>query len=77
MLSDYGIENIGLKISNIDDLCLIETPFIAHIKDDFVIIEKIFDNEIQFIQGSNNINRKSRAFVTIFTVLFPMYFPYP
>ena len=23
------------------------------------------------------LNRKSRAFVTIFTALFPMYFPYP
>lgn len=25
----------------------------------------------------NEYNRKSRAFVTIFTDLFPMYFPYP
>ncbi|MDD4438824.1 MAG: vitamin K epoxide reductase family protein, partial [Tissierellia bacterium] len=67
MLSDYGIENIGLKISNIDDLCLIETPFIAHIKDDFVIIEKIFDNEIQFIQGSNNIKISKNEFSKIWT----------
>lgn len=67
MLSDYGIENIGLKISNIDDLCLIETPFIAHIKDDFVITEKILDNEIQFIQGNNNIKISKDEFSKIWT----------
>ena len=49
MLSDYGIENIGLKISNKKDLINIECPFIAHVGINFVIIEKISDNKISFV----------------------------
>ena len=67
MLSDYGIENVGLKISNINDLCLIETPFIAHVKDDFVIIEKIFDNEVKFIQRNKNFKISKDEFSKIWT----------
>ncbi|KAF5039023.1 Vitamin K epoxide reductase family protein [anaerobic digester metagenome] len=67
MLSDYGIENVGLKISNIDDLCLIETPFIAHIKDDFVIIEKILENEICFSQRNKSTKISLEEFSKIWT----------
>lgn len=55
MLSDYNIENKGLKVSNKDDILLIEPPFIAHIGFDFVVINKINDNEVQYIQSKNKV----------------------
>lgn len=51
MLFDYGVENSGLKIINKTDIHLIECPLIAHIGDDFVIVEKINKSNIHFIQG--------------------------
>ena len=67
MLSDYGIENIGLKITNKDDINLLETPVIAHIRDDFVIIEKILDNEVQYIQGNKSIKISQDEFSKLWT----------
>lgn len=51
MLFDYGVENRGLNIINKADIHLIECPLIAHIGDDFVIVEKINKSNIHFIQG--------------------------
>ena len=50
MLTDYGIENLGLELTNKTDILLIETPFIAHIGNDFVIVKKKNNSEIHFIQ---------------------------
>lgn len=30
MLTDYGIENLGLKLANKDEIYSIDCPFIAH-----------------------------------------------
>jgi glutaredoxin len=55
MLSDYNIENLGVKISDKADIFSIEPPFIAHIGNDFVIVEKISEKEIGFIQSGKHI----------------------
>jgi len=42
MLSDYGIENAGTKITEKDkDLFNIELPFVAHTGNDFAVVYKV------------------------------------
>ncbi|MDD4437740.1 MAG: hypothetical protein PHS04_06880 [Tissierellia bacterium] len=48
------MENTGLRITNKNDIRLIETPFIAHVNGDFVIVEKVLENEIRFLQKNNS-----------------------
>ena len=46
MLSDYGIENAGIRITEKEnDLSLIELPFIAHTGVDFVVVHKVESGE--------------------------------
>ena len=67
MLSEYGVENAGLKLIDKNNIRLIETPFIAHINDDFVIIEKILEDEIQFTQRDKSIKIPIEEFNKIWT----------
>ena len=55
MLSDYGIENMGVKISDKNEIRSIEPPFIAHTGNDFAVVEKIDKDNIQFIEGNKRI----------------------
>lgn len=67
MLFDYGVENSGLKIINKTDIHLIECPLIAHIGDDFVIVEKINKSNIHFIQGDKKITISLEDFNKMWT----------
>jgi len=49
MLSDYGIENKCLKFANKEAISNIETPFIAHIRNDFVIVKNIAGDKAEII----------------------------
>ncbi len=49
MLTDYGAENMGVKMSDKDEIHSLEVPFIAHTGNDFVVVETIGDNDIRFI----------------------------
>lgn len=40
MLTHYGIQNIGIKVTNKKDIHYLETPFIAHVGNSFVAVEK-------------------------------------
>lgn len=55
MLTQYSIENVGIKLTDKSDLFLIDTPFIAHIGSDFVVVEKIKETKIHYIQGDRKI----------------------
>ena len=46
MLELYNIPNLALKITDLD-LNTINTPFIAHIESNFIIVEQIIDDNIQ------------------------------
>lgn len=68
MLSDYGIENAGIKISNKNEIRSIEPPFIAHIGNDFVVVEKIDKKDnIQFIGNNKRIKIPLDEFLKIWT----------
>ena len=67
MLSDYGIENAGIKISDKNEIRSIEPPFIAHIGNDFAIVEKIDKDDIQFIEGNKRIKIALVEFLKMWT----------
>ena len=67
MLSEYGVENTGLRITNKNDVRLIETPFIAHTGSEFVVVEKIFTDEIQFFERDKRIKVPLEDFFKIWT----------
>ncbi len=49
MLSDYGVENAGLRITDKNDIYRIETPFIAHIDIEFVVVTKVTTEKVHFL----------------------------
>ncbi|MDR3218979.1 MAG: hypothetical protein LBU22_08410, partial [Dysgonamonadaceae bacterium] len=50
MLSDYGVENAGTKISDKEhDIFEIQTPFIAQFGGDFVPVYQIDSEKVQYI----------------------------
>ena len=67
MLSDYGIKNSGIKILDKNEIHSIEVPFIAHTVSDFVIVEKVYENEIQYIERNTRIKNPLDEFYEIWT----------
>jgi hypothetical protein len=67
MLSDYGIENAGLKFKDKDDIFDIQTPFIAHIGNEFVIVSKITTEHIIYIWKGKNITLPIEKFNKMWT----------
>jgi hypothetical protein len=67
MLSDYGIENVGIKISDKNEIRSIEPPFIAHIGNDFAIVEKIDKDDIWFFEGNKRIKIPLDEFIKMWT----------
>jgi protein-disulfide isomerase len=64
MLSDYGIENAGVKIADKGkDIFDIECPFIAHFGQDFVAVHKMDENKVHFIRNGNNVSVPIAEFV--------------
>ena len=56
MLSDYGVENAGIRITDKEDyISKLEAPFIAHFGGDFVVVYKVEpDNVHFFLRGSQH-----------------------
>ena len=54
MLSEYGIENAAIRITDKEkDILEIETPFIAHFGGDFAVAYQVEANEISFLWRGN------------------------
>ena len=47
MLEEYGIANAGVRIND-KNIHSLETPFIAHIGSDFVVVNQITDKEVRY-----------------------------
>jgi hypothetical protein len=68
MLSDYGIENAGTKITDKEhDLDHIELPFIAHLGSDFVIVYKIEPDKVHYIWNEKKISISANEFLRAWT----------
>lgn len=49
MLTLYGIENIAIRLEDKDQICNIETPFIAHVSNDFVLVKRIYKGGVDYL----------------------------
>lgn len=68
MLSDYNIENVGLRIENKEEnIYELDTPFIAHIGSDFVVVKQITAIKVQYIWQQKNIEVSTEDFVKTWT----------
>ena len=47
MLEEYGIANVGVRIND-KNIHSLETPFIAHIGNDFVVVNKVTDKQVNY-----------------------------
>jgi len=68
MLSDYGVENAGLKIkdkeNNIHNL---QTPFIAHVSDDFQIVRDVGSDHVITIWKGKYLKTPISEFLNIWS----------
>ncbi|MCL2649913.1 MAG: thioredoxin domain-containing protein [Candidatus Azobacteroides sp.] len=56
MLSDYGVENAGIRIEDKEqDLFNIELPFIAHIGSSFVVVYKVQSDKVYYLWNGKKI----------------------
>lgn len=68
MLSEYQIENAGLRISNKEEgLNTLETPFIAHTGDEFVTVYHKDEHRISYIWQDKQINIAIDKFIEIWS----------
>lgn len=68
MLSEYKIQNIGIKISNKDTgIKDIETPFIAHAGNEFVLVYKINDKKTHYLWQDKQIKIETEYFKSIWS----------
>lgn len=47
MLEEYGIANAGVRVND-KNIQALETPFIAHIGNDFVVVNKVTDRQVVY-----------------------------
>jgi protein-disulfide isomerase len=68
MLSDYGVENAGTKISDKEkDIFNIELPFIAFLGNGFVIVYEVSPDTVRFIWKDKDISLPVNEFIDIWT----------
>lgn len=67
MLTDYGIENVGVKISDKNDIRSLDPPFIVHTGNDFAVVEKISNDNILFIERNRKIKITLGKFFEMWT----------
>lgn len=63
MLSDYGIQNAGVKIRNKEtDIFNIVTPFVAHMESDFISVYRVDPDKIHYIRNGKNVSTSPEEF---------------
>ena len=55
MLEEYGIANTGVRIND-KNIRSLETPFIAHICNDFVVVNKVTNKQLSYHWRDKQIN---------------------
>ena len=68
MLSDYNIENKAIRIiSKEQTIFELETPFIAHIGTEFLIVIKITQEEVSYLWNGKKITLPVAKFIEVWT----------
>ena len=68
MLTDYGIDNEGLRLDNKqENLPLLDAPFIAYSGNDFVVVSKNTPQKIDYIWRNKTISVTVDEFLKIWS----------
>lgn len=67
MLTYYGVRNIGIKVENKKDIFSLDSPFIAHIGNDFVTVENISKNNVSYYWREKKLTIPTNEFTNIWT----------
>lgn len=66
MLHEYHIPNMGIRMTN-KELHSLDSPFIAHIGNDFVVVTRIEDNTVHYRWNNKNISVAEEHFLQLWT----------
>lgn len=61
MLEEYGIANAGVRIND-KNIHSLETPFIAHIGNDFVVVNRVTDKQVNYHWKDKDIDVTEEQF---------------
>lgn len=67
MLTYYGVRNAGIKVTNRDEIHSLETPFIAHIGNDFVTVKNISPQNISYYWHKKKLTIPIKDFLNIWS----------
>lgn len=67
MLSLYGVDSKSVKLNNKKEILLLETPFIAHISNDFVTVYRLTSKKIYYIWKGKDITISIEEFNKIWS----------
>ncbi len=62
MLTDYGVENMGVKLNDKDEISNLEAPFIAQSSNDLVLVSKVDGDTIGYIWKGRDISSPLEEF---------------
>lgn len=67
MLTYYGVQNMGIKVENKEDIHALDSPFIAHIGNDFVTVKNISKSNISYYWRERKLTIPINEFINIWT----------
>ena len=67
MLSTYGVDSKAVKLNNKKEILSLETPFIAHISNDFVTVYRLTSKKIYYIWKGKDITISIEEFNKIWS----------
>ncbi|MFT4071634.1 MAG: vitamin K epoxide reductase family protein [Dysgonamonadaceae bacterium] len=62
MLNDYGVETLGLRIGNKEEIKNLIPPFVAQNSHELVLVTKVTDQEISYIWAGKNMTTSLEEF---------------
>lgn len=66
MLYSYNIPNTGIQVTD-KNIYSLPTPFIAHIKTDFVVVNNVKDGNVNYYWNNRNITISEKQFQDLWT----------
>lgn len=67
MLTYYGVRNVGIKVTNREEIHSLETPFIAHIGNDFVTVKNVSSKDICYYWHKKRLTIPIKDFLKIWS----------
>lgn len=67
MLFIYNIENAAIELEDKNQISNLDTPFVAYISNDFVVVEKNNDKYIEFLWRNEKIKVPPEKFISIWS----------